>query len=202
MGNLLENNQVALVGEVVSGFQFSHELFGEGFYTFELAVERTSSYVDYLPVMISERLVDVKADLRGTLLYVSGSYRSFNLHQENRTKLVLTVFATEIEPNVDYETTNNIFLKGHICKEPIYRKTPLGREITDILLAVNREYGKSDYIPCVLWGRTARFASTFDVGTEVKLQGRVQSREYQKKISDTEFETRVAYEVSVSKIEL
>ena len=202
MEKLLENNQVALVGEVVSDFQFSHELFGEGFYTFELAVERTSSYVDYLPVMISERLVDVKADLRGTLLYVSGSYRSFNLHQENRTKLVLTVFATEIEPNVDYEITNNIFLKGYICKEPIYRKTPLGREITDILVAVNRGYGKSDYIPCVLWGRSARFASTFDVGTEVKLQGRVQSRPYTKKISDTEFEDRVAYEVSVSKIEL
>lgn len=202
MENLLENNQVALVGEVVTEFQYSHEVFGEKFYTFELAIERTSAYVDYIPVMISERLVDVNTDLKGYFVYIGGSYRSFNLHEDDRNRLVLTVFATEIEIDVDYELTNNIFLNGYVCKEPIYRKTPLGRGIADVLLAVNRSYGKSDYIPCVLWGRNAMFAANFPVGQEVKVNGRIQSRQYQKKISETEFETRVAYEVSVRQIEL
>ena len=203
MGNInLETNTVALVGKVSTDFQYSHEVFGEGFYKFEIAIERTSNYVDYIPVMISERLVDVKKDLTGTYVYVSGSYRSFNLHEDNKSRLVLTVFAHEIETDVDYELTNNVMLTGYVCKAPVYRKTPLGREITDLVLAVNRAYGKSDYIPCVCWGRTARFASTFEVGTEVKLCGRIQSRAYQKQISETEVEDRIAYEVSVSKVEI
>lgn len=202
MENLFENNQVALVGEVVSDFQFSHEVFGEGFYIFEVAIERTSGFFDYIPVMVSERLIDVNKDIRGEGVYIGGQYRSFNKHEESRNQLVLTVFAREIEVGVDYETTNNVFICGYICKEPIYRKTPLGREIADVLVAVNRSYGKSDYIPCILWGRNARFGATFEVGTNVKLWGRVQSREYVKKISDTETEHRVAYEVSVSKVEV
>ena len=204
MENLFENNQVTLVGEVATDFQFSHEVFGEGFYTFEVAIERTSSFVDYIPVMVSERLIDVKADIRGELVFVNGQYRSFNKHEKDKNRLVLTAFALEIEvlDSNDYERVNNIFLNGYVCKEPTYRKTPLGREITELIVAVNRGYGKSDYIPCILWGRNARYGATFDVGTEVKLQGRVQSRPYTKKISDTEFEDRVAYEVSVSKIEL
>lgn len=204
MENLLENNQVTLVGEVATGFQYSHEMFGEGFYTFEVAIERTSSFVDYIPVIVSERLIDINTDIRGCFVCVNGQYRSFNKHEESRSKLILSVFAREIEvlDNNDYEFVNNVFLDCHVCKEPVYRKTPLGREITDLIVAVNRGYGKSDYLPCVLWGRNARYASTFEVGTVVKLWGRVQSRPYAKKISDTEFEERIAYEVSVSKIEM
>jgi hypothetical protein len=204
MENLFENNQVTLVGEVATGFQYSHEIFGEGFYTFEVAIERTSSFVDYIPVIVSERLIDINTDIRGAFVCVNGQYRSFNKHEEERIKLILSVFAREIEvlDSNDYEFVNNVFLDCYVCKEPVYRKTPLGREITDLIVAVNRGYGKSDYIPCVCWGRNARYASTFEVGTEVKLLGRVQSRPYSKKISDTELEERIAYEVSVSKMEM
>lgn len=204
MENLYENNQVTLVGEVVSDFQFSHEVFGEGFYAFEVAIERISNFVDYIPVVVSERLVDINTDIRGSFVCVNGQYRSFNKHEETRNRLILSVFAREIEvlDSNDYEEVNNVFLDGYVCKEPTYRKTPLGREITDVLVAVNRSYGKSDYIPCILWGRNARFGATFEVGTNVKLWGRIQSREYVKKISDTETEQRVAYEVSVSKVEV
>ena len=203
MGNInLENNVVALVGEIVTGFSFSHEVFGEKFYKFEVASARTSDYVDYIPVMVSERLIDVTKDLKGTTIYVAGNYRSFNLHEEERCRLLLSVFATEIELNIDYEVTNNIYLNGFVCKPPVYRKTPLGREIADVLVAVNRSYGKSDYIPCVFWGRNARFAQTFEVGAELKVWGRVQSRPYTKKIGEDEYEDRVAYEVSVHKVEL
>lgn len=204
MENLFENNQVTLVGEVVTDFQFSHEVFGEGFYTFEVAIERSSGFVDYIPVMVSERLVDINTNILGNLVCVNGQYRSYNKQNECGSKLVLSVFAIEMEvlDSMDYERINQIFLDGYVCKPPTYRKTPLGREITELIIAVNRGYGKSDYIPCVVWGRNARFSSTFDIGTEVKLQGRVQSRPYEKKISDTEVEERIAYEVSVSKIEL
>lgn len=204
MENLYENNKVTLVGEVATGFQYSHEMFGEGFYTFEVAIERTSSFVDYIPVIVSERLIDINTDIRGAFVFVNGQYRSFNKHEEERSKLILSVFAREIEvlESNDYEFVNNVFIDGYVCKTPSYRKTPMGREITDLIVAVNRGYGKSDYIPCVLWGRNARYGATFEVGTEVKLWGRVQSRPYSKKISDTETEERIAYEVSVSKIEL
>lgn len=204
MENLFENNQVTLVGEVATGFQYSHEMFGEGFYTFEVAIERTSSFVDYIPVIVSERLIDINTDIRGAFVFVNGQYRSFNKHEEERSKLILSVFAREIEvlDSNDYELVNMVFIDGHVCKEPVYRKTPLGREITDLIVAVNRGYGKSDYIPCICWGRNARFAQAFEVGTHVQICGRVQSRPYLKKISDTEVEERVAYEVSVSKIEL
>lgn len=202
MGNInLENNTVALVGKVATGFTFSHEVFGEKFYMFKLGIERTSAYVDYIPIIVSERLLDVSKDLIDTYVYVSGSYRSFNLREGDKTKLLLTAFADEIEVDVDYELTNNIFLDGFVCKEPVYRKTPLGREIADVLLAVNRTYGKSDYIPCVLWGRNAKYASSFAVGEHIRLSGRIQSREYKKLINENEFETRVAYEVSVAKVE-
>lgn len=204
MENLLENNQVTLVGEAVTDFQYSHEIFGEGFYTFEVAIERTSNFVDYIPVMVSERLLDINKDIRGSFVCVNGQYRSFNKHEETRSKLILSVFAREIEvlDNNDYEVVNNVFLDGYVCKEPIYRKTPLGREIADVLIAVNRGYGKSDYIPCVLWGRNARYGATFEVGTRVKIWGRIQSRCYSKKVSETEIEERIAYEVSVRQIEL
>ena len=201
---VFENNKVTLVGEVATDFLFNHEVFGEGFYLFELAVRRTSGYVDYIPVMVSERLLDISKDIRGSFVCVNGQFRSFNKHEETRIKLVLTVFAREIEvlENNDYEEVNNVFLDGFVCRQPIHRKTPFGREITDLLLAVNRGYGKSDYIPCVLWGRNAKYGANFEVGTEVQVVGRLQSRSYTKVISETESEERVAYEISVGKIEV
>ncbi len=192
------------MGEIVSTFVFSHEVFGEGFYMVDVSVKRLSNSVDTIPVMISERLIDVECDYRGEFLMVSGQFRSYNRHDEQKNRLVLSVFAREvsfIEEELDGAKTNNILLDGYICKLPIYRKTPLGREIADLLLAVNRPYGKSDYIPCICWGRNARFASAFEVGEHVQVLGRIQSREYVKKLSETETEKRTAYEVSVSKLE-
>ena len=202
---MIENNRVSVIGEIVSGFTFSHEVFGEGFYMVELAVNRLSNYSDYIPLMISERLIDTEQDYTGQLIRVSGQFRSYNRHEEKKNRLVLSVFVRELEflDEIDEnEKTNQIFLDGYICKEPIYRKTPLGREIADVLLAVNRSYGKSDYIPCICWGRNARFASGFTVGSHIQIVGRVQSREYVKRIDEENVEHRVAYEVSVSKVDL
>lgn len=201
---LVENNQVSIVGEIVSDFRYSHEVYGEGFYMVDVAVNRLSNFADYIPVMISERLIDVSQDMEGQYVYITGQFRSFNRHEEKKNRLVLSVFAREVELLSDADdenASNQIFLDGFICKESVYRKTPLGREIADLLVAVNRSYGKSDYIPCICWGRNARFASGFEVGAHVQIWGRIQSREYVKKISETEVEQRIAYEVSVSKIE-
>ena len=202
---MFENNQVSIIGEIVSDFQYSHEVYGEGFYMMEVSVRRLSDFVDYIPVMVSERIIDVEADYIGQLVYISGQFRSFNRHEERKNRLVLSVFARELEilePDCDEDAGNQIFLDGYICKEAIYRKTPLGREIADLLVAVNRSYGKSDYIPCICWGRNARFAAGFEVGTHVQICGRIQSRDYVKKLSETQVEQRTAYEVSVSKIEI
>lgn len=201
---MIENNQVTVMGEIVTPFSFSHEVFGEGFYLVSLAVSRLSDQVDIIPLMISERLLDVTQDYRGRTVEAIGQFRSYNCHEGVKNRLVLSVFVRELnflEEFTDCTKTNQIYLDGYICKEAIYRKTPLGREIADILLAVNRPYGKSDYIPCIAWGRNARYASGFAVGARVKVWGRVQSREYTKKLNETECEKRVAYEVSVSKME-
>ena len=202
---VIENNQVVIMGEIVSDFSFSHEIFGEGFYMVDVKVERLSDSNDMIPVMVSERLIDVTSDYRGQNIMVTGQFRSYNRHEERKNKLVLSVFAREIEfvdETPEGSKTNQIYLDGYICKEPIYRKTPLGREIADLLLAVNRPYGKSDYIPCICWGRNARYANNFHVGTRCESWGRIQSREYMKKLSEDQVEKRVAYEVSVSKLEL
>lgn len=201
---ILENNQVTMAGEIVSAFTFSHEVFGEGFYVADIRVKRLSASEDTIPVMVSDRLIDVERDYTGRHVRLSGQFRSYNRHEEKRNKLVLSVFVREIEfteEEMDSAKTNQIVLCGFICKAPVYRKTPLGREIADLLVAVNRPYGKSDYIPCICWGRNARFASSFQVGGQVQIIGRIQSREYMKKLSETESEKRVAYEVSVSKLE-
>ena len=179
-------------------------MFGEGFYLVDLSVSRLSEQADVIPLMVSERLMDVTRDYRGCTIEADGQFRSYNRHEGVKNRLVLSVFVREVqflEEFTDYTKTNQIFLDGYICKEPIYRKTPLGREIADLLVAVNRPYGKSDYIPCIAWGRNARFASGFSVGTRIQIWGRVQSREYTKKLSETECEKRTAYEVSVSKLE-
>jgi len=201
---VIENNQVTVMGEVVSNFSYSHEIYGEGFYMVDIKCTRLSDSFDIIPVMVSERLLDVTASYVGMLLCVNGQFRSYNRHEEKKNRLVLSVFVRELEfvdEVSDEVKSNQIFLDGYICKAPIYRKTPLGREIADLLIAVNRSYGKSDYIPCICWGRNARFASGFAVGGHVQIWGRIQSREYIKKISETETEKRMAYEISVSKIE-
>lgn len=201
---ILENNQVSIVGEIISDFQYSHEVYGEGFYMVEVAVSRLSNFSDYIPLMISERLIDTSQSYIGQKVYVTGQFRSYNRHEELKNRLVLSVFVREIE-FIEEETeemkSNQIILDGYICKDPIYRKTPLGREIADLLVAVNRSYGKSDYIPCICWGRNARFAARFEVGVHVQIWGRIQSREYVKRLNEDEVEKRTAYEVSVSKIE-
>lgn len=201
----IENNRATLRGEIVSDFQFSHEVFGEKFYLFDLKTERRSGTADILPVIVSERMLDVNSSAIGARVNINGQLRSFNeTHGEHR-KLILTVFARDIE-NVDEETElydeNIIVLRGYICKTPVYRKTPLGREVADLMLAVNRPYGKSDYIPCICWERNARFLAMLPVGTEIKIEGRFQSREYNKKIGEKEYETRTAFEVSVSRLEV
>ena len=200
----LENNKVTVIGQVVSDFVFSHEVFGEGFYMVDLAVNRLSDQEDRIPLMISERLIDIRADHRGKTLEAVGQFRSYNRHEEKKNRLVLSVFARElsfVEEEDESIPVNQIFLDGYICKPPVYRKTPLGREIADLLLAVNRPYGKSDYIPCICWGRNARYASSFAVGGHVLIWGRIQSREYVKRVGESETEKRTAYEVSVSKLE-
>ena len=201
---IIENNQVSMTGEIASPFTFSHEVFGEGFYMVDILVKRLSDSSDRIPVMISERLIDVTQNYEGEFVQVTGQFRSYNRHEEKRNRLVLSVFAREVsfvEEENDKAKTNQIFLDGYICKTPVYRKTPLGREIADMLIAVNRPYGKSDYIPCICWGRNARFASGFGVGGHVQIWGRIQSREYVKKLEGEVTQKRIAYEVSVSKLD-
>ena len=208
LDKVIENNRVCIIGEIVSEFTFSHEVFGEGFSIANVSVNRLSDMVDVIPLMISERLIDVTKDYRGMKIEVAGQFRSYNRHEGTKNKLVLSIFVRELrfieedEMPEEQSKSNQIFLDGFVCKPPIYRKTPLGREIADVLVAVNRPYGKSDYIPCIAWGRNARFAGGLEVGSHLQVSGRVQSREYTKKIGEDEVERRVAYEVSVSKIDL
>lgn len=200
----IQNNVVSMEGVLITPFCFSHEVFGEGFYTVTLRVPRLSGQHDDIIIMVSERLLDVKKDMTDAKIRIGGQFRSFNRHDGERNRLMLSVFVREVEfldPDQAVDgTRNEIYLNGYVCKPPIYRKTPLGREIADMLVAVNRPYGKSDYIPCIAWGRNARFSAGLETGTHIELWGRIQSREYVKKISDTEAEARVAFEVSVSRI--
>ncbi len=200
-----ENNFVKLGGTVASTLEVSHEIYGEKFYRFYIEVDRLSGMADRIPVIISERLIDVDEFEIGKVIYIEGQYRSYNQMMETgKSKLILSVFVKDIETeNLDEKTKtiNELTLVGCICKPPIYRKTPLGRDIADILVAVNRAYNKSDYIPCILWGRNAKFCQNLGIGTNIRLEGRIQSREYEKKYEDGSAEKRVAYEVSVSKFE-
>ena len=204
--NYSENNHLVLRGKIVSEKSYSHEIYGEKFYVFNLEVIRLSSTVDIIPITISERLL-TGLDLEiGKKVVVEGQFRSYNNYENERNRLILTVFAkeiNEIEGEEDKEeVTNEVTLVGYVCKKPIYRQTPFGREIADVLLAVNRAYNKSDYIPSIAWGRNARFCQNMEVGTEVKITGRVQSRTYEKKYEDGKVETRVAYEVSIASMEI
>lgn len=210
--NYLENNYLTLVGKVTGEKKFSHEIYGERFYSFSLSIPRLSGNSDIIPVTVSERLITDEMLEEGKELLVKGQFRSYNSYENQRNRLILTVFAKDImETKQDDEesemakkdiVTNEVVLTGYICKKPIYRQTPFGREIADILLAVNRAYNKSDYIPCIAWGRNARFCQNIEVGVQVRIVGRVQSRTYEKKFEDGTVETRVAYEVSVGSLEL
>ena len=210
----LENHYLTLVGKVTGEKKFSHEIYGESFYVFNLEIARLSGNSDIIPITISERLIKEDTLTEGKKLLIKGQFRSYNSYENEKNRLILTVFAkdvVEVEENEQDEEnemvrkdtiTNEVVLIGYICKKPIYRQTPFGREISDLLLAVNRAYNKSDYIPCIAWGRNARFCQNLEVGTEVKIVGRVQSRNYEKKHEDGSVETRVAYEVSVGSLEV
>ncbi len=201
MNNTVEkNNKVYLCGEIVSDAEFSHEVYGEGFYEMKVQVKRLSGQADVLPVTISERLIEGNDLKVGSEICALGQFRSYNKIIEGKSRLMLTVFVRELVEQALGKNPNNIVLSGYICKPPVYRTTPFNREIADILVAVNRAYNKSDYIPCIAWGRNARFVKNLAVGEKIALSGRIQSREYQKKINEIEVRNMTAYEVSVSKL--
>lgn len=211
--NYSDNNHLVLVGKVTSEKVFSHEIYGEKFYIFNLEVARLSDATDIIPITISERIINDELLAIGNGVIVKGQFRSYNSYENERNRLILTVFAKDIIMESEYNeldeegnkkqlVSNEVTLTGYICKKPIYRQTPFGREIADILLAVNRAYNKSDYIPSIAWGRNARFCQNLPTGTEVKIVGRVQSRTYEKKYEDGTSETKVAYEVSIASLEI
>lgn len=194
-----KNNKVFISGEILTEAEFSHEVYGEGFYEMTVLVKRLSGQGDVLPLTISERLIEDRNLKPGVFINALGQFRSYNKLVDGKSKLMLTVFVRELL-DAPRKNPNNIVLSGYICKAPVYRTTPFNREIADILIAVNRSYNKSDYIPCIAWGRNARFAKTLAVGEKIAVAGRIQSREYQKKFSEDDIRTMTAYEVSISKL--
>ncbi len=201
--NYLKNNKVFLMGEIKTAPQYSHSLYGEGFYEFFLAVKRLSGQDDVIPVTVSERIMGELPTEIGAKIAISGQFRSYNKLEQEHSKLMLTVFVRDIlEYNEEEPNPNYVELNGYVCKPPIYRTTPFNREICDVLLAVNRGYNKSDYIPCIAWGRNARFVKNITVGENIIVTGRIQSRNYNKRLADDSIEVRTAYELSVSKIML
>ncbi|MBE7037999.1 MAG: single-stranded DNA-binding protein [Ruminococcaceae bacterium] len=204
MDNINVNNEVHLAGQIYSKLTPSHEVYGERFLTFCLRVPRLSDICDYINITVSERLIKTMELNEGDYVEIDGQFRSYNNYSSVGNRLILTVFARDIIPLYDenLKNPNYIYLNGFICKTPIYRITPFGREITDILVAVNRAYNKSDYMPCIAWGRNARFSGNLMVGDNIKIWGRIQSREYQKKISEEETITKTAFEISISKMEV
>lgn len=189
------SNQVNLVGNILSDFAYSHTVYGESFYNVTLCVKRDSGNVDLVPLLISEKLIGSNKEYGR--VYVTGEFRSYNQRDEDKSRLKLYVFVNSIEVSEDTKDVNDVFLEGYVCKPPIYRRTPMGREICDIMLAVNRQYGKSDYIPCIFWGRNAQYVKELNAGDALRVAGRIQSREYLKN-----GETKVAYELSVNLVEL
>jgi single-stranded DNA-binding protein len=202
ISSAIENNITSIAGNVFSELEFSHEIYGEKFYTVYIRVQRLSDIYDNIPVIFSERLVDVSLLKKDVFCEVEGQFRSYNNFQQEGKKLILNVFARDIRIREDYKKhVNRVFLNGFVCKDPVYRVTPLGREIADVLVAVNRPYNKSDYIPCIAWGRNARFIEKFKIGENLKVWGRIQSRKYQKKLRDGKLLERIAYEMSIAKVE-
>ena len=193
-------NSIHLRGHVCQPLQFGHELFGEQFFVTTLRVPRLSGAEDFLPITLSERLLIDEPIAAGSILCLDGQLRSYNKEVEGSGRLLITAFAQRLLPEEDEENPNRVQLTGALCKAPSYRTTPFGREIADLMLAVNRSYGKSDYIPCITWGRTARYAANLKIGDKVQLVGRFQSRNYQKQLPDGTILNKVAYEVSVSRL--
>ena len=205
MENSLENNVVTVVGSVSSEPAYSHEVYGEGFYSFTIDSPRLSNNFDKIPILVSERLVPIESIKQGKILEIQGQFRSYNTMEKNNHRLLLTIFAREIlviDKTEPIKNPNKIYLNGFVCKKPVYRMTPFGREICDVLVAVNRAYNKSDYIPCICWGRNARYCESLKLGDNIKLWGRIQSREYVKKLENDISITNIAYEISVSKLEI
>ena len=205
VGNVIENNKVVLSGKFASEMEFNHEVCGESFYNFFLEVRRLSESTDIIPVTISERLFNGMSLDIDTYVEVEGQFRSYNSYNKEGNKLLLTVFARDIkiiETDKDLKNPNEIFLNGFICKKPIYRITPFGREIADLLIAVNRPYNKSDYIPCIAWGRDAKYCENLIISDNIKVWGRIQSRKYQKVLDEENVISKTAYEISVSKMEI
>lgn len=195
-----QNNNVYLQGEVTTKAVFSHEVYGEGFYEMNVSVKRLSGQADILPVTISERLIEAQKLTIGSSICAIGQFRSYNKLSDGKSKLMLTVFIRELLDKPIGKNPNNIALSGYVCKPPVYRTTPFNREIADILLAVNRSYNKSDYIPCIAWGRNARFVKNLCVGDKLALSGRIQSRVYNKKLTENDSRLMTAYEVSISRL--
>ena len=195
------NNRIIAVGCLEGELELSHEVMNEPFYTGTLLVKRLSGAVDRLPVTIPGKLLGVLPQARDRQLMVTGQVRSYNKVVDGAGRLMVTLFAQSIVESGDNDTLNKVSLVGALCKPPIYRSTPFGREICDMMLAVNRAFGKSDYIPCIAWGRNAQYASRFNVGDRVRLTGRLQSREYQKLLENGEYMARNAYEVSCFTLE-
>ena len=196
----MNNNKVYIAGKVVSEPKFSYEVFGEGFYEFNLEVKRLSDISDVIPVTISERLMQAENIIMGSNLAGVGQFRSYNKLIDGKSKLMLTVFIRELKEYDESINPNQIEITGYVCKEPIYRTTPFKREIADVLIAVNRSFNKSDYLPCIAWGRNAKYVSTLNVGDKLEMVGRIQSRVYQKRIDENTVEEKVAYEISLNKI--
>lgn len=198
-----ENNQAIIRGEIASRFVFSHEFYGIRFYKVFVKVRRRSDAVDLLPVLVSDEQVDVTADYIGDFITVNGQYRSRDCHDDGqKRRLILYVYAKKVGftgAELDADKMNHVMLDGFIVQIPVFRRTLLGKEITDIILAVNRPYGHTDYIPCILWGKDAEEAADWEVGKHVRITGKIQSRKYIKKLTGTKSEERVAYEVSVKK---
>ena len=203
MDNTNDNNHVTVAGIILEPFSFSHELHGEKFYSTRLSIERLSNQTDIIPVMFPERLIDVTQNYIGRYAEVSGQLRSHNLHNASKSKLLLFVFAREaafFDERCDIIYKNQVHLSGYVSKPALYRKTPLKKEISNVLLAVNRPHLKADYIPCILWGSNALLAKSLQTGEHIVVRGRIQSREYTKTTEDGN-ETKTTYELSVATLE-
>ena len=197
----MDNNKVYIAGTILNVPEYSHEVMGEEFYECTLSVKRLSGCCDLVPITISERLIKEYELEKGSKIAFSGQFRSYNKQQQDKNRLILAVFVREVLPYDETQNSNIVEINGYVCKEPVYRTTPFKREICDVLIAVNRSYNKSDYLPCIAWGRNAKYVKDCKVGDNIKLAGRIQSRTYQKKISETETIEKMAFEISLSKIE-
>ena len=186
-------NHITLTGALASAPEYSHSNHGRRFYSFYLEVSRLSGAIDRLQILASEELLASTCVTEGEALTVEGQIRSFNNRAPHGRKLIISVLAETIAVT-DGPHANQVILQGVICKEPVFRRTPLGREICDVMLAVNRPYHRADYLPCILWGRCAQEVSDYPVGTVLSITGRLQSREYLKVI-DGVAEQRTAYEI-------